>query len=115
MNKISLPGAPAYYDESQIVEFTAGGVYLSNHPNHLVLVDTDDVLYGFISRNGQVEGKAVRCDGRVPLVLGEHTLGVRMEGYIGTGMPLEFSLGPVHVTTGNVICIRTAPLIEAPQ
>jgi len=122
---IHLPDGRLAYDCAKLVTIETEGVFLKDYPNHVLMVNTKNTSYGFITRNGIVEGKAAAVveGGREPRYLTEHTKNIDIHGstfggsmikvgYIGVDMHLEFSYPehPKSIVTTAIQSIRICPI-----
>jgi len=122
--KINLPDGREAYDCLKLAAIPTEGIFLKDHPDHLIVVQTQNTRYEFISEGGKVLGRAIKPDGSTPRYLPEQvpvnihgsTWGGSMLkiGYIGVEMYLEFSTEgvPGTITTSAIVSVQVAALAD---
>src|SRR5438105_5011668 len=67
--KITLPDGREAYDCLKLATIPTEGIFLKDHQDHLIVVQTKNTRYEFINRGGKVEGVARKQDGTLPKYL----------------------------------------------
>lgn len=122
--KIKLPDGREGYDCVKLASIPTEGIFLKDHCDHLIVVQTQNTRYEFTTEGTEVRGQAFKADGSKPRYLAEQapvhihgsTWGGSMikVGYIGTDMHLEFSTAGVEgaVVTSSIESIQVAALAD---